>query len=96
MILKTYLKTKDYCKVKFTVAPQDAETVSIHGLNNDWANGVEMKKKKDGSFWVELPLAKDSKHEFKYLIDNINWDIEPEADAVAHNEFGGENSVLVL
>jgi len=29
MIQKTYFKTKDYCKVKFSFAPENAETVEV-------------------------------------------------------------------
>ncbi len=33
MLQKTYYKTKDYCKVKFSFKPELAETVEILGLN---------------------------------------------------------------
>ena len=38
MVQKTYFKTKDYCKVKFSFKVEDAETVEILGLNSDWEN----------------------------------------------------------
>ena len=40
MVQKTYFKTKDYCKVKFTFNVENAETVEILGLNSDWKNAV--------------------------------------------------------
>lgn len=46
MVQKTYFKTKDYCKVKFSYAIQDAETVKLVGLNSDWENSINMTKKK--------------------------------------------------
>ena len=49
MLQKTYFKTKDYCKVKFMLSPENAETVEILGLNSDWENSIVMKKKKFGS-----------------------------------------------
>jgi hypothetical protein len=61
MIQKTYFKTKDYCKVKFVLKPETAETVAIHGLNDDWNTSLFMKKKKDGSFTCEVGLPKDSR-----------------------------------
>ena len=82
MLQKTYYKTKDYCKVKFSFKPELAETVEILGLNSDWKNSVIMSKKKDGSFNAEVNLPKDSKHEFKYRIDSKNWANDPEADGV--------------
>jgi 1,4-alpha-glucan branching enzyme len=96
MVQKTYYKTKDYCKVKFTFNVENAETVEILGLNSDWENSVIMSKKKDGSFTAELSLPKNSEHQFKYRVNENEWLTEPEADKEVTNEFGGINSVIVL
>ncbi|QCR22518.1 isoamylase early set domain-containing protein [Pontibacter sp. SGAir0037] len=96
MIQKTYYKTKDHCKVKFSVNPENAESVEILGLNGDWDNPVPMSKKKGGSFTYETSLPKESQHEFKYRVNGSEWMNEPEADSENPNEYGGTNSVLVL
>lgn len=96
MLQKTYYKTKDYCKVKFSFKPDLAETVEILGLNSDWQHSIIMSKKKDGTFNAEVNLPKDSKHEFKYRIDNAQWVNDPEADSQVPNVFGGSNSVVVI
>jgi hypothetical protein len=96
MIQKTYFKTKDYCKVKFSVTPEQAETVELVGLNSDWENSIVLKKKKDGSFSAEVSLPKDSQHEFKYLVNKTDWVNETEADSEAPNVYGGINSVIQL
>ena len=96
MIQKTYFKTKDYCKVKFSFTPENAETVEILGLNSDWENGIILKKKKDGTFSTEVSLPKDSQQQFKYRIDNTEWVNDEDADSQLPNEYGGTNSVLVL
>ena len=96
MIQKTYFKTKDYCKVKFTFAPENAETVEILGLNSDWENGIILKKKKDGSFSTEVSLPKDTQQQFKYLVNKTEWVNDTEADSELENEYGGTNSILVL
>lgn len=96
MVQKTYFKTKDYCKVKFSFTVENAETVEILGLNSDWQNSVIMSKKKDGSFTADVSLPKNTKHEFKYRINASEWINEPEADAQEPNEFGGSNSVIIL
>ncbi len=96
MVQKTYYKTKDYCKVKFSFVVENAETIEILGLNSDWENAVIMSKKKDGSFTADINLPKDSKHEFKYLVNETEWLNEPEADAETPNAFGGTNSVISL
>jgi len=96
MLQKTYFKTKDYCKVKFSFKPELAETVEILGLNSDWENAVIMSRKKDGTFSAEVNLPKDSTHEFKYLVDNALWLNDPEADQEVPNVFGSSNSVVSL
>jgi 1,4-alpha-glucan branching enzyme len=94
MIQKTYFKTKDYCKVKFTVSAENAETIEVLGLNSDWEHAIILKKKKDGSFAGEVSLPKNSEHQFKYRVNETCWYNEPEADNEVANEFGGTNSVL--
>lgn len=96
MVQKTYFKTKDYCKVKFAFKPENAETVEILGLNSDWNNAVVMTKKKDGSFSVDVTLPKDSKHEFKYLVDETSWINDPEADGETPNQYGSTNSYITV
>lgn len=96
MIQKTYFKTKDYCKVKFSFSVDNAETVEILGLNSDWKNSIVMSKKKDGSFTADVSLPKDSQHEFKYLVNTTEWINDPSADSENPNVFGGSNSVITL
>lgn len=96
MIQKTYFKTKDYCKVKFSFKVENAETVEILGLNSDWEKSVIMSRKKDGTFTADVNLPKDSSHEFKYRVDQQHWTVDPEADAQIPNHFGGMNSLLSL
>lgn len=96
MVQKTYFKTKDYCKVKFTFNFENAETVEILGLNSDWENSVIMSKKKDGSFTCDVSLPKNTQHEFKYRVNEELWLNEPEADSENPNIFGGSNSVIVV
>ena len=96
MVTKTYFKTKDYCKVKFSVKPENAETVAIVGLNSDWENAVIMSRKKDGTFTCDVSLPKNTQHEFKYRVNESQWVNEPQADSQNINEFGGHNSVIIV
>ncbi len=96
MVQKTYFKTKDYCKVKFTFALENAETIEIVGLNSDWENSIVMSKKKDGSFSCDVSLLKGSQHEFKYKVNATEWLNEPTADSEQPNVFGGSNSVIII
>ena len=96
MVQKTYYKTKDYCKVKFSFHVENAETIEILGLNSDWEKSIIMSKKKDGTFSADVNLPKESRHEFKYLVNETEWLNEPEADTEQANQYGGANSVIVL
>ncbi len=96
MVQKTYFKTKDYCKVKFSFTVENAETIEILGLNSDWENSIIMSKKKDGTFSADINLPKDSRHEFKYRVNETEWVNDPEADGQESNIYGSSNSVLVL
>lgn len=96
MVQKTYYKTKDYCKVKFSFKVENAETIEILGLNSDWQKAVIMSRKKDGSFSADVNLPKDSTHEFKYLVNEQEWINDPEADSEVPNMYGGSNSVITL
>lgn len=96
MVQKTYFKTKDYCKVKFSFKVENAETIEILGLNSNWENSVIMSRKKDGTFSADVNLPKDSKHEFKYLVNETQWINDPEADSQEPNIYGGTNSVVII
>ncbi|WP_018478808.1 isoamylase early set domain-containing protein [Pontibacter roseus] len=96
MIQKTYMKTKDQCKVKFAVSIEGADRVEILGLNDDWQNPIAMSRKKNGTFECVQTIPKNSTHEFKYLVDGTDWRNEPDADGEAPNEYGGTNSLLVV
>jgi hypothetical protein len=95
MIEKKYFKTKDYVKVKFTLAAE-AKKVEILGLNNEWKKGLAMTKKKEGLFTAEVNLPKETKHEFKYFLDKKNWLTDIEVEQQAANVFGTTNSVVTV
>ena len=77
------------------VRPENAETVEILGLNSDWENAVIMSRKKDGTFSADVNLPKDSRHEFKYRVNETEWINDPEAEAQP-NVYGGSNSVISI
>lgn len=96
MVQKTYYKTKDYCKVRFALQNENAETIEILGLNSNWEQSVVMSRKKDGTFTADVNLPKKSTHEFKYLVNETLWINDPEADQEVPNVYGGSNSVLII
>ena len=96
MVQKTLYKTKDYAKVKFSVDATEAKSVELLGLNDNWKKGIRMTRKKDGTFQAEINLPKNSRHEFKYLVDKNIWLNDQAADGETPNVYGGTNSVISI
>lgn len=83
-IKKKYFHEKGVCLVHFRLPKliQDQTTkAAIAGNFNDWnTEQYLMIKDKDGDFeqFIELPMGKT--YQFRYLIDDQKWVIEPGAD----------------
>ncbi len=93
MIKKKYFKTKDECEVTFELKVEDAKTVVLVGEFNGW-HPVTMKQIKKGPFKTKVRLPKEGRFQFRYLIDEDNWQNDDAADAYLTNEYGGKNSVV--
>lgn len=96
-IKKQFIKSRQVCKVTFSILTKKANSVSVVGDFNNWnpTNG-EMSKLKNGTFKGVFEMPKATTYEFKYVVDGIFVN-EPEADSQVWNEFAGsENSVLVV
>jgi len=98
---KRMLKSKPVCKVTFELpveAASGASRVCVVGDFNDWnTDSTPMKRRKDGSFTVTLDLECDREYQFKYLIDDQQWENDWEADKYTPSPVGdGDNSVVVV
>lgn len=101
MITKNFVKSKNKVKVKFTLdSNSEYNKVEILGLNNDWETGLELKKRKDGAFYIEVDLEPNQTHCFKYRINGNSWKEEPvgpscgNCDCHVEDGFGGKNSII--
>ncbi len=94
-IKKQFIKTKPVCKVTFSIEAKESFSASVVGDFNNWnSTEGELTKLKNGTFKGVFDLDKDSKYEFKYLIDGAYVN-EEAADSYKWNEYAGaENSVL--
>ncbi|MCB0516137.1 MAG: isoamylase early set domain-containing protein [Chitinophagales bacterium] len=97
---KQYLKSKNTCKVTFTLPKNEAENagnVSLLGDFNNWdANANPMKSSKKGDYSVSLNLESGKEYQFRYLVDGNVWLNENEADKLVPAPFGVENSLISL
>jgi len=83
-IKKQFSKSKEVCKVTFTVAKETADgakQISVLGDFNGWTNESNpLKKQKDGSFRTSIDLENGKTYQFRYLVDNTSWANDEEAD----------------
>jgi len=95
---KQFVKSKKKCKVTFQLpvkATNGGKEVRLLGDFNDWSweQGIPMKKSRHTySTVVELPI--DQTFEFRYLVDNRDWENDWEADGYSPTPFGVENSIV--
>ena len=96
MLKKQYLKSKDICKVSFYTPPElAAEKAALVGDFNEWSEAATpMKPLKDGRFKATINLPADRRYEFRYLINDMEWGNDWEADQYVPNPFSGDNSVV--
>lgn len=98
--------TKQYCKggakciVTFRLhgdAAPDVDKVTIVGDFNNWdATKTTMKKLKNGGFQATLELDSNMEYKFKYLIDGTRWENDWAADKYVSNEYGADDSVVIV
>jgi 1,4-alpha-glucan branching enzyme len=100
-IKKRFLKSRPECKVTFRLpkkAAGQAGIVHLVGDFNNWeVHATPMNKLKSGVFSTTLDLKVGREYQFRYLIDEIDWENDGEADKYVPSSFpGAENSVVVL
>jgi 1,4-alpha-glucan branching enzyme len=98
---KQYLKSKAVCKVTFKISKDEAheaESVRLVGDFNNWdKTSAPMKKLKDGSFTATLELEKDAKYQFRYLLNDLQWENDAAADEYLPSPISyDENSVVTV
>lgn len=89
------------CKVTFKLTKEEAknaENVRLVGDFNDWdLSSIPMKKLKNGSFSSTVELAKDSEYQFRYLLDDQEWENDWNADAYVTSPISfDDNSVVTV
>ena len=100
-IKKQFLKRKPVCKVTFRIPEEignSAKTAHVVGEFNNWDfSATPMKKLKTGEFTATLDLEKGKEYQFRYLLDQKNWENDMGADKFEPTPFGdSDNSVLVV
>jgi 1,4-alpha-glucan branching enzyme len=98
MLKKNYTKTGKKCRVTFKYPnPERALLAALAGEFNGWStSATPMNPLKGGGFSVTLSLDAGREYRFRYVLNDHLWVNDPAADKYVLNEFGEENSVLVI
>jgi 1,4-alpha-glucan branching enzyme len=80
---------------EFTLFAPDANEVHLAGDFNNW-NTTEFKARrfKDGT-WKKMVQLKPGQYEYLFLVDG-QWWTDPENPSRIANQFGSENSVVIV
>lgn len=71
----------------------DAKKVIVTGSFNGWSRTNYQMVKKDGR-WILPIYLKPGKYTYKFIVDDIDWIVDPDNKLWEQNEFGTGNSVL--
>lgn len=99
-INKKYLKAKNICQVSFRlpkIVALGSKSVCIVGDFNNWnIHANPMKKLKNGDYSIKLDLEIGREYQFRYLIDELKWENDWNADKYVRSHYGdSDNSVVV-
>lgn len=99
MLSKSFSKTGSSCRVTFKLPadlmPKNAKKAVVVGEFNEWNPKTHpLKKRKDGSFSATITIDAGREYRFRYIAGKETWLNDDAPDAVAVNEFGGEDCVL--
>ncbi len=99
-IKKEYLKSKNVCRVTFTlpkIAASGAKNVCIVGDFNDWnIRENPMKKLKNGDYTIKLDLELGQEYQFRYFIDESKWENDWNADKYVKSLYGDSDNSVVM
>jgi 1,4-alpha-glucan branching enzyme len=100
-LMKKYTKTKNTCKVTFSLPKEAviaAKTVHLVGEFNKWQlHATPMKQSDDGSYKITLEVKAGQEFQYRYLIDDHRWENDYHADKYIASPYGRcENSVVVV
>lgn len=97
MLKKTFTPKRTICKVTFSIPEHWAEKdVKLVGDFNDWDQKADSLEKNKDRWEITMRLKPENTYRFKYLIDGEKWENDDVADKYVPNDFGSEDSVVVV
>jgi chromosome partitioning protein len=82
--------------VVFTLDVPNAESVAVTGEFTNWSReGVPLHKDSDDGLWKTVLDIKSGEYEYRFIVDGV-WIRDPANRDYIRNEFGQENSLLIV
>ncbi|MGE5279798.1 MAG: isoamylase early set domain-containing protein [Deltaproteobacteria bacterium] len=82
-------------KIEFKITAPDANWVGVAGDFNRWDPASLTAKRDRKGLWKASVSVPSGTYEYKFVIDG-NWITDPKCSRRSVNNFGSENSVLVV
>jgi hypothetical protein len=81
--------------VDFTYFAPDAKTVELAGDFAEWQSGkIKLEQAGNGNWRLKLSLP-PGRYQYQFVVDGV-WTIDPRCPARVNDDFGKENSLLIL
>ncbi|MFK0572558.1 isoamylase early set domain-containing protein [Endozoicomonas sp.] len=94
MLKKKVIKKTAETEVTFEFAKKGIQSVSLVADFNEWQPVIMKYNKKQKAFRTTVRLPKDQTFHFRYLLDEMVWENDYQADDYVSNSFGSDNSVV--
>ncbi len=98
MLKKKYSDKAETWYVTFRMNPDiEATSAYVCGDFNDWDKEKhKMRALKGGGFTATIQLDPGQTYRFRYWVDGERWENDWEADGYAANDYGSEDSLVVV
>lgn len=82
--------------ILFSLDAPDAESVYLTGEFARWSrNGIKMERNSIDGLWEVTLNLEPGEYEYRFIVDG-NWVKDPKNNDIVVNEFGQENSLLIV
>jgi len=81
----------------FELAAPDARTVAVAGDFNGWdVTATPLTDANGDGIWTATVPIEPGRYAYMFVVDGTRWVLDPDAEAVQPDGFGGTNAVLKL
>jgi 1,4-alpha-glucan branching enzyme len=95
-VKKSYVKSKNVCRVTFSLSGEEFEQAHVVGDFNAWnKEATPMKKGKQG-YSATVDLEPGREYQFRYLVDGSEWKNDETADNFCESCYPDAQNCVVV